>query len=229
MPQRLDAASGSSPLARGLRPYSGHRDRLGRIIPARAGFTKRRSYRRLDPRDHPRSRGVYAPPALMRRGRTGSSPLARGLRPRQLFRRRRMGIIPARAGFTGRHIQTIALFSDHPRSRGVYEGIEFDIPPEAGSSPLARGLQSCRIPLQDCRGIIPARAGFTSRHSSTPPRRPDHPRSRGVYIAGKIQNKHSPGSSPLARGLPPHVRGRVFDRRIIPARAGFTQPACAEG
>ena len=51
--------SGSSPLARGLlgrrEPDSG----WGRIIPARAGFTRARSGRRTCSSDHPRSRGVY--------------------------------------------------------------------------------------------------------------------------------------------------------------------------
>ena len=52
--------SGSSPLARGLprrRPGRGFRRR---IIPARAGFTRRRPRRPRRPRDHPRSRGVYS-------------------------------------------------------------------------------------------------------------------------------------------------------------------------
>ena len=51
---------GSSPLARGLPgpDRAGGRE-LG-IIPARAGFTRRAVGRRCRPRDHPRSRGVYA-------------------------------------------------------------------------------------------------------------------------------------------------------------------------
>ena len=51
---------GSSPLARGLRRAQGRAPRQGRIIPARAGFTCPAGPARRWPRDHPRSRGVYA-------------------------------------------------------------------------------------------------------------------------------------------------------------------------
>ena len=94
-------------------------------------------------------------------------------------------------------------------------------------------------------GIIPARAGFTCRG---PPGRPgsgDHPRSRGVYWvikefvktgAGIIPARagftrgtcstgvREHGSSPLARGLPRAEPRTVNAGRIIPARAGFTDP-----
>ena len=113
---------------------------------------------------------------------------------------------------------------DHPRSRGVYRHAP---PPSAtcgGSSPLARGLR--RQPRTGARSprIIPARAGFTPTGSWRPCAPPDHPRSRGVYTIGGRSNSVASGSSPLARGLlqgrrPPHRRSR-----IIPARAGFTDP-----
>ena len=74
--------SGSSPLARGLHaaPDPGHAFR--RIIPARAGFTCHGTCPTRSRRDHPRSRGVYHWPAAIAASRTGSSPLARGLRGR---------------------------------------------------------------------------------------------------------------------------------------------------
>ena len=91
------------------------------IIPARAGFTTAAGGKCRWVADHPRSRGVYhsADPQFF--GWSGSSPLARGLHPRPLFRRRRMGIIPARAGFT------------------FAAAVATSVP--AGSSPLARGLR----------------------------------------------------------------------------------------
>ena len=52
-------ASGSSPLARGLRLHVDERPGHDRIIPARAGFTEGMSVRAQLIRDHPRSRGVY--------------------------------------------------------------------------------------------------------------------------------------------------------------------------
>ena len=197
------AAGGSSPLARGLRNASDRHIFPHRIIPARAGFTFAPRPTGFQWADHPRSRGVYARSLLASSSVTGSSPLARGLRnvsDRRIFPRR---IIPARAGFTTRP--------------------EFWQGGGLGSSPLARGLQP-----EDGRGgllgrIIPARAGFTFFMPSSPSRMPDHPRSRGVYMGTPMVARRQPGSSPLARGLPP-LHGSGPDRhRIIPARAGFTR------
>ena len=71
-----------------------------RIIPARAGFTKRVEEKANRAEDHPRSRGVYIFVTFGYAVDLGSSPLARGLLglpfPISLSSR----IIPARAGFT---------------------------------------------------------------------------------------------------------------------------------
>ena len=56
---------------------------------------------------------------------------------------------------------------------------------------------------------------------------PDHPRSRGVYPTGRPIPGRPPGSSPLARGLPPRPGPRRAPPRIIPARAGFTAARAA--
>ena len=50
---------GSSPLARGLHAHEPLPRWLGRIIPARAGFTVQEARDRHERSDHPRSRGVY--------------------------------------------------------------------------------------------------------------------------------------------------------------------------
>ena len=93
-------ASGSSPLARGLR----RRMRKGRsnigIIPARAGFTMHKDTVECILRDHPRSRGVYVQAVLGPLRARGSSPLARGLQWAPGAAGGGCGIIPARAGFT---------------------------------------------------------------------------------------------------------------------------------
>ena len=54
-----DEAAGSSPLARGLRGGVSRSPRAGRIIPARAGFTRTENFLMGMEEDHPRSRGVY--------------------------------------------------------------------------------------------------------------------------------------------------------------------------
>ena len=96
-----------------------------------------------------------------------------------------------------------------------------------GSSPLARGL-----PLDPLLGfgvgrIIPARAGFTSTPTAWSSTGWDHPRSRGVYPRAPPSPAAPSGSSPLARGLRRPRTARGGTRRIIPARAGFTDRVAA--
>ena len=91
---------GSSPLARGLRTASASATTVGRIIPARAGFTQSAGRRTRRTADHPRSRGVYAARDFRVSFTAGSSPLARGLPAPRPQQERGSGIIPARAGFT---------------------------------------------------------------------------------------------------------------------------------
>ena len=115
----------------------------------------------------------------------------------------RVGIIPARAGFTSSRTGTMALSSDHPRSRGVYDRQDRLVALGSGSSPLARGLPGQEGQEPSARGIIPARAGFTLHHLDGRARARDHPRSRGVYGQLRLSHGDLSGSSPLARGLPP--------------------------
>ena len=235
--------TGSSPLARGLPSHHDRRASSGRIIPARAGFTRGAFWPRPRSRDHPRSRGVYEMCLTGAFSREGSSPLARGL-----LLQVETGADPS---------------EDHPRSRGVYSSSGDQTVSNSGSSPLARGLLARpghrpnrkRIiparagfttrpefwqggglgssPLarglqpEDGRGgllgrIIPARAGFTFFMPSSPSRMPDHPRSRGVYMGTPMVARRQPGSSPLARGLRLRILHHRIPRRIIPARVGFT-------
>ena len=100
MTSTVAARRGSSPLARGLLCCCSHGLGLVRIIPARAGFTFGVHGKRLARTDHPRSRGVYNKDYLCYLIYMGSSPLARGLRVRVIHLGNKVGIIPARAGFT---------------------------------------------------------------------------------------------------------------------------------
>ena len=192
------------------------------IIPARAGFTDadiRRAYRGGD---HPRSRGVYWSTKLFPGAIVGSSPLARGL---HVMRERPLpygGIIPARAGFTTVGDRPHTKPGDHPRSRGVYSGLDVYFHNLRGSSPLARGLPINENGGIVDGGIIPARAGFTSARFTAVLGLWDHPRSRGVYLLFERKCDGGFGSSPLARGLPILTLTVLFCSGIIPARAGFT-------
>jgi len=200
--------SGSSPLARGLHSDSATRTSPLGIIPARAGFTTTRRGLGLSTRDHPRSRGVYRFMRTVGYHPGGSSPLARGLRATTQI--------------------TMQAVADHPRSRGVYRGIRRPVLTLSGSSPLARGLRGRFNIAVEPPGIIPARAGFTSPLSSLFVCRPDHPRSRGVYVPDFTHANSGLGSSPLARGLHADLFVVQLVDGIIPARAGFTQQESAE-
>ena len=213
---------GSSPLARGLPIRPGQTDHAVGIIPARAGFTNDPLSRLVRSSDHPRSRGVYKTRVSPHKKFSGSSPLARGLRPRRIAVRLEGRIIPARAGFTRPPDCLRCRLPDHPRSRGVYHPVWSGVESHFGSSPLARGLLDHRAEPGVPDRIIPARAGFTSRASTCPRSSTDHPRSRGVYPVVPVPHRRIPGSSPLARGLPPRGRRKYGRSRIIPARAGFT-------
>ena len=157
--------------------------------------------------------------------RPGSSPLARGLLKNRDTGVVILGIIPARAGFTWPGTTASSSSTDHPRSRGVYPPPQKKGANPNGSSPLARGFRSPTDWHPPPRRIIPARAGFTRPRRRRGSRARDHPRSRGVYASPSRRTKSASGSSPLARGLRHRRRPVHPDRRIIPARAGFTVPA----
>ena len=219
---RTTPRRGSSPLARGLRSTAAWAAAAAGIIPARAGFTHRRPPDRGPRGDHPRSRGVYQPLCRGITRKTGSSPLARGLRQRVLERPHHERIIPARAGFTKPTTPRRFPMRDHPRSRGVYNPVIPEVSSLSGSSPLARGLPVCARSVPARGRIIPARAGFTDPCGLPAPQRRDHPRSRGVYGCTVVHRGGAPGSSPLARGLLESAGAAEVAVGIIPARAGFT-------
>ena len=187
---------------RGLRSQEALSTGTSRIIPARAGFTRRTPTRGSHP--------------------GGSSPRVRGLLAVYYDTVCDPGIIPARAGFTDHAAPVLGAQPDHPRACGVY--IHF-LPSHysvTGSSPRVRGL---RIAERKTRGeswIIPARAGFTRDGGIPGFAMWDHPRACGVYNRLSLNDGGESGSSPRVRGL--LVKNRVITERdrIIPARAGFT-------
>ena len=222
-PTGAAARWGSSPLARGLPGVLIISASTVGIIPARAGFTATCARAWKPGADHPRSRGVYEHDIKMMDNADGSSPLARGLRDRRAGHHRRHRIIPARAGFTRIFPCRVTQIGDHPRSRGVYGDDPGCYEPGGGSSPLARGLPHALITPRHSLRIIPARAGFTPIGEKGNSSNRDHPRSRGVYLVTFMRSQESPGSSPLARGLPKYWPLPPQGLGIIPARAGFTR------
>ena len=112
--------AGSSPLARGTPWINCSAALTSRFIPARAGNTRLRVFPASSRSVHPRSRGEHLTdtPELTRV--PGSSPLARGTRPRAPQRCSRTRFIPARAGNTSGRRGSRRRPPVHPRSRGEH-------------------------------------------------------------------------------------------------------------
>ena len=222
-------APGSSPLARGTPPPHSLVELGGvRLIPARAGNTRR--YRRCRRRysAHPRSRGEHVLCFADEPRGGGSSPLARGTLFNSKARFSASRLIPARAGNTTCILCAKVSDSAHPRSRGEHLGDARGEMVHSGSSPLARGTPMPRGHHDSAGRLIPARAGNT--WDTTPPAAAStaHPRSRGEHFARASLLAWLSGSSPLARGTL-LVEGYLpAVHRLIPARAGNTITAFEE-
>ena len=192
--------SGSSPLARGTRDawlLSGDSIRL---IPARAGNTRMGRRRAHAHQAHPRSRGEHPVIAETCAAYSGSSPLARGTRTLTVTIRRRIRLIPARAGNTPWVCGLWGCLPAHPRSRGEHEDPSPALQVVRGSSPLARGTQVTEGRGQTSGRLIPARAGNTTAFSTPGCTGTAHPRSRGEHEPKFFLFDFRDGSSPLARG-----------------------------
>ena len=157
----VHTVSGSSPRVRGLHARPGHLVLRRGIIPARAGFTRRRGRTPVTKRDHPRACGVYAICATRSSSGSGSSPRVRGLHGEVGLPASGRRIIPARAGFTPSAPRGPRPGRDHPRACGVYTVKWVSRRPGGGSSPRVRGLRRRVIGVTRPGRIIPARAGFT--------------------------------------------------------------------
>ncbi len=118
--KREQAESGSSPLARGAPdPVEARAGRV-RLIPARAGSTRRAGGPGTGGPAHPRSRGEHLRLPSVRIAHRGSSPLARGARRHGHVTRLAGRLIPARAGSTTSIAPPRRRHGAHPRSRGEH-------------------------------------------------------------------------------------------------------------
>ena len=113
--------------------------RIGGLIPARAGKTRRTAEARLQAKAHPRSRGENGERRGRRRWVRGSSPLARGKLLVLGGNLRHRRLIPARAGKTISVSASVVVAGAHPRSRGENFCTSYARSGQTGSSPLARG------------------------------------------------------------------------------------------
>ena len=152
---------GSSPLARGTHSRYSARTPRRRLIPARAGNTRRRRSTRRLHSAHPRSRGEHVSVTVWKPRESGSSPLARGTLICRVIRILCVRLIPARAGNTCHVAQNRGTRAAHPRSRGEHFKTSTSRVERSGSSPLARGTLNNGLKAFENRRLIPARAGNT--------------------------------------------------------------------
>ena len=157
----------------------------------------------------------------------GSSPLARGTRPRTDNRTPRSGLIPARAGNTCSCTRGRNGFWAHPRSRGEHMRSLMPLSSSSGSSPLARGTPRNGYPEDRRCGLIPARAGNTTHKELELDPAKAHPRSRGEHSTCFSASPSNSGSSPLARGTRSEPSVSRTGTGLIPARAGNTHLRCS--
>ena len=174
--------SGSSPRVRGKPSGPAGQVSEGRIIPARAGQTRRirRCASRLP--DHPRACGANPVGFRTSVAGFGSSPRVRGKLQgdKQPFVTSR--IIPARAGQT-RPVSLVGLPApDHPRACGANHGSHAAPPITYGSSPRVRGKRYTTLAAVAFPRIIPARAGQTKFITGGPDADTDHPRACGANV-----------------------------------------------
>ena len=132
-------AVGSSPRVRGKRSVRFGRSRVGRIIPARAGQTRRGVRVSSTSPDHPRACGANSCSLSRLSSTSGSSPRVRGKLRSRYRHAICYRIIPARAGQTLAGSEGGTTASDHPRACGANAIVirRSDTPP--GSSPRVRG------------------------------------------------------------------------------------------
>ena len=130
---------GSSPRVRGKQPPLDVREPAGRLIPARAGKTILLFLSVSAAAAHPRACGENSIWVFLTGFLAGSSPRVRGKRADRCAGQPRVGLIPARAGKTGRRPRPRRAWSAHPRACGensIGAGLSQS---SHGSSPRVRG------------------------------------------------------------------------------------------
>ena len=235
---------GSSPRVRGKRAPPSSAGHRGRLIPARAGKTRKPPASPPPETAHPRACGENDVPAAPVLPQLGSSPRVRGKRGHPPGHRVGAGLIPARAGKTARGGRPPRASRAHPRACGENRHCEGGAHGERGSSPRVRGKRPEPRPGFSRLRLIPARAGKQERRSRSPrgarliPARAGkttwtasggrgtaaHPRVCGENEVSVRRCASGEGSSPRVRGKRYDAAPRQGLRRLIPACAGKTRP-----
>ena len=153
---------------------------------------------------------------------SGSSPLTRGAPQGHPCCLPPIRLIPAHAGSTVPHSNTLPTAAAHPRSRGEHFRIDWPVFIAAGSSPLTRGARLRLYRRVFTCGLIPAHAGSTAMPNRLAKSSRAHPRSRGEHARIRTHETTREGSSPLTRGALRRAYSASYKPRLIPAHAGST-------
>ena len=174
------------------------------------------------PRAHPRPCGEHC--SFQNRGSvaSGSSPPVRGARYCSCFGVCTVGLIPARAGSTASCPLIVQCNWAHPRPCGEHEEGFISSSSVRGSSPPVRGAHAPPFTLQLRDGLIPARAGSTTKVQLRPLKHWAHPRPCGEHSPAARPPQSQGGSSPPVRGAPTGALIALPLPGLIPARAGST-------
>ena len=170
---------GSSPRGRGKRALGSRPPRSERLIPARAGKTIDFLVAYFCPRAHPRAGGENGVIDMVAQDHAGSSPRGRGKRTPEFRRLCIRGLIPARAGKTGRGAKLPRALPAHPRAGGENSPKGPRDRLAQGSSPRGRGKRAPHENEGHPWGLIPARAGKTCATNRMSPSTAAHPRAGG--------------------------------------------------
>ena len=170
------AMSGSSPRVRGKRVSGCGCAFVVRLIPARAGKTRRRRRGGRAGWAHPRACGENSWADKVPGDLLGSSPRVRGKRA---FSSCQSRLIPARAGKTSGLSRGRSGRWAHPRACGENSWPSCPLTTTRGSSPRVRGKHAGGEPPTPVVRLIPARAGKTSARKRSPGPGPAHPRACG--------------------------------------------------
>ena len=216
--------SGSSPRGRGKRNQPRRAHPAGRLIPARAGKTSHGPDHRLASTAHPRAGGENDHENILTIPQKGSSPRGRGKRYPRSARPVRDGLIPARAGKTGRQGRPAHRRPAHPRAGGENPGAWWLPVVAGGSSPRGRGKPRGNLSPPDASRLIPARAGKTCLSACQHEKTWAHPRAGGENTRLVEPSDATLGSSPRGRGKPVPAGSKQPPTGLIPARAGKTTP-----
>ena len=149
----------------------------------------------------------------------GSPPHVRGKAFNHSCKMLSIGITPACAGKRCIGCRIQQREEDHPRMCGEKRKFETTTLENTGSPPHVRGKEFPQTFQHFNIGITPACAGKSYWVRTGIPQLEDHPRMCGekLHCSQRLNSRS---------GSPPHVRGKVLDRKQKADKVGIT-PACA--